>query len=74
VNAAALARPLWKKRLGESPRTSVKFVSVPLTAATALRAQIEVEYGGVTLRVREELDVERIARLVRALASVAQPC
>ena len=82
LSAAAFARrsgflvsrlAYWQKRLGDSQSTSVQFVSVPL-AASAARAQIEIEHQGVLVRVREDLDVAHVARLVRALARAAQPC
>ena len=63
----------WQKRLGNSQSTPVKFVAVQLTASAA-RAQIEIEHEGVIVRVREDLDVAHVARLVRALAHAAQPC
>jgi hypothetical protein len=37
-------------------------------------ATIEIICGGITLRVRERLDVEHVARLVEALASRARGC
>jgi len=70
----------WQKRLGgsEAPSTEVvKFVAlaVPSPAAASMMArQIEIEHGGVRLRVREDLDVAHVARLVSALAGVNGPC
>ncbi len=36
--------------------------------------KIEIERQGVVLRVREDLDVEHVARLVAALAYAERPC
>jgi len=83
LSAAAFARrsgflvtrlAYWQKRLGDSQSTSVQFVSVPLTASSGARSSIEIEHEGVIVRVREDLDVAHVARLVRALARAAQPC
>jgi hypothetical protein len=35
---------------------------------------IEIISGGIALRVREDLDVEHVARIVAALASGARGC
>jgi hypothetical protein len=52
---------------------TVSFVPVPL--GTSQRAcYIEIERGGVVLRVREDLDVEQVARLVTALGAAGQTC
>ena len=37
-------------------------------------ATIEIVYGDVTVRVREDLDVERVARIVEALAGRVRRC
>jgi len=67
----------WAKRL--SSEAPVRFVSVPLTEASASHAVIEIERGGVKLRVREALGVEHVASLCAALARAfaeheAPPC
>jgi transposase-like protein len=54
----------WRKRLGEG--TKPKFVAVSLATARAA-ASIEIAALGVVVRVREELDVEHVARLVEAI-------
>jgi transposase-like protein len=54
----------WRKRLGSPAKA--EFVAVALPAAS--RASIEISAGGVVVRVREELDVDHVARLVDALA------
>jgi hypothetical protein len=66
----------WSERLRAepSPRSSpVSFVPVALSNAPR-EHHIEIERGGVVLRVREELDVEHVARLVAALAGVEPTC
>jgi hypothetical protein len=66
----------WQKRLGESPAVPA-FVPVrwPVAArAAVVTPTIEIISGGITLRVREELDVEHVARLVEALANRARGC
>lgn len=56
----------WRKRLAEP---AVEFVSVALPTVAA--AQIEIQHGDVVLRVREDIDVEHVARLVGALRTRA---
>jgi hypothetical protein len=66
----------WKKRFGETGAVPA-FVSVrwPAGAPTSSAPRsLEIVIGGVTLRVREDLDVEHVARLVEALASRARGC
>ena len=52
----------WKKQLASATPT---FVAVPLP--THSDRQIEIVIDGVSVRVREDLDVEDVARLVAAL-------
>jgi transposase-like protein len=54
----------WKKRLGSG--TGPKFVAVALPAATS-PMWIEIAACGVVVRIREQLDVEHVARLVDAI-------
>lgn len=66
----------WSRRMGvEAPKKegAVSFVPVMLGEAGRAR-QIEIERSGVVLRVREDLGVEQIARLVAALAGVGTAC
>lgn len=61
----------WKKRLADVRSTT--FVAVPLpagvrSAGLAGPSQIEIGLGAITIRVREDLDVEHLARIVGALA------
>lgn len=66
----------WSERLPDAPSASTPPVSfVPLALGAIRRAaQIEIERGGVVLRVREDLDVEHVARLVAALATPESSC
>jgi transposase-like protein len=89
LSAAAFARKAgvsearlryWSKRLGEGeverkPR-AVEFVAVPLTVPgpSSRRGLLEIEHAGVVVRVREDLDVEHVARLVSALARGRASC
>jgi len=57
----------WKRRLAQTGPTA--FVAVPLPArAAGERAHIEIAADGVAVRVREDIDVEHLARIVAALA------
>jgi hypothetical protein len=67
----------WSKRLSEP--SSVSFVRVPVPDGSRPEPRphehgIELEVGGVTVRVREDLGDERIARLCAALSIVSRPC
>ncbi|MBL8717422.1 MAG: hypothetical protein JNL79_15650 [Myxococcales bacterium] len=64
----------WKARLSapESTRTTtaMSFVAVPLPMASrtsSMARHIEIDCDGIVLRVREEADVEQVARLTVAL-------
>ena len=60
----------WSQRLQEESAPAPPSVSfVPLAVGDLRRAgQLEIEHAGVVLRVREDLDVAHVARLVAALA------
>ena len=59
----------WRERLSASPPASVPaFVEVALPVPPPRDAHIEIQRGGVVLRVREDIDVDHLARLVAALA------
>lgn len=64
----------WAKQLGTEAATPVKFVPVALGAASRADAVIEIVHGGVTLRVRESLDAERVGQLCAALMRATRPC
>jgi hypothetical protein len=66
----------WSERLGEAPQSEsspVSFVPIALNEIRNAR-QIEIERAGVVVRVREDLDVVHVARLVAVLAAAEQPC
>jgi len=66
----------WRKRLSASPAVPA-FVPVRWPVAAPTRGatpSIEIISGGITLRVREDIDVEHLARIVGALASRARGC
>lgn len=60
----------WKKRIAESAAPA--FVAVPLTTTRA--GQIEIVANGVTIRVREDLDAERLADILDAVARHGRGC
>lgn len=67
----------WRERLGRAI-ASPAFVAVEIPRSggqvpTIESQTIEIQVGKVRLRVRENLDVEHVARLVRALAR-AEAC
>ncbi len=53
----------WKKRLAGPLKT--KFVAVALPSAS--RGLMEICVGSIVIRVREELDVDHVARLIEAM-------
>ena len=65
----------WKKRLAEAPAVPAFVpVHVPVAEAPMVAERIEIVVGSVTVRVREDLDVEFVARLVEALAGRGRAC
>jgi len=70
----------WKRRLGGQLATApVNFVPVKIVGAAApqrnmVAREVSIDVGSVTVRVREDLDVEQIALLVGALDRVARGC
>jgi hypothetical protein len=60
----------WKKRLAETRAPT--FVAVPLGGAGD--SQIEIVANGVTIRVREGIDVERLAEIVEVVARRSRGC
>jgi transposase-like protein len=62
----------WKKRL--APETGPKFVAVALPPATS-PSWIEIAAAGVVVRIREQVDVDHVARLVEAIGRrMGTPC
>lgn len=57
----------WKKRLVEGGPTT--FVAVELPSATGAigPSRMEIVVGGITIRIREDFEVEHLARIVGAL-------
>ena len=56
----------WRRRLASTPSSAFVAVTVP----DAAHHHLEIEVGGVLLRVREDLDPTRLARLVATLRTV----
>jgi len=66
----------WRGRLGGAPiqsSTTPAFVAVEMPVAARSAAKIEIQLGALSVCVREDLDVEHLARIVGALAHV-RPC
>ncbi len=64
----------WRERLaGTSPAATSAFVEVTQPIPSRRDAHIEITRGSVVLRVREDIDVTHLARLVAALAGTS-PC
>lgn len=62
----------WRKRLAGA--STPAFVSVAMPPLSATRAPIEIVVADVVIRVREEVDVEQLARIVDALARRDREC
>jgi hypothetical protein len=67
----------WKSQLGVSAKaTNVSpkptFVAVAMPVAARTPAKIEIHVGALSVCVREDLDVEHVARIVDALARVRE--
>jgi hypothetical protein len=65
----------WVDRLESSPpaEPTVSFVPVTLSDVRVTR-QLEIQRGGVVLRVREDADAGLVARLVAALTALEPSC
>jgi hypothetical protein len=66
----------WRKRVSGPPEKpgATDFVAVDLAGVTGAK-WLELVAGSVVLRVREELDVDHVARLVEAIRRrVGDPC
>ncbi len=75
ISARRLA--YWKTRLAESG--PVSFVSLPLpvrpsSVPATERAHIEIACDDIVLRVREDIDVEQLARIAFALGARTRRC
>jgi transposase-like protein len=63
VSLARLA--YWRKRVSLPETTAPNFVAVALGGVES--RQLEIVAEGVVVRVREDLDVDQVARLVEAI-------
>ena len=69
----------WRKRLGGTTIEPIAFVSVPLESAAPTGASpsgtgIEIAAHGVVLRAREDIAIERLARIVEVVACGGRRC
>jgi transposase-like protein len=65
----------WRKRVGETASVpSFVQVRVPAARTAPEGACIEIVIDDVAVRVREEIDVSRLASVVRALAGREPAC
>lgn len=67
----------WSKRLSSSRQapTAVQFVPVAVAEARPLGAAvIEIEHGGVTVRVPQSADVEHVGRVFTAVMRAVRAC
>ncbi|MGH7344520.1 MAG: IS66 family insertion sequence element accessory protein TnpA [Candidatus Rokuibacteriota bacterium] len=62
----------WRKRLAQARPPA--FVAVTLPSTTSPRGPIEIVVGGVTVRVPDDGDTERVAGLVKALVRGFSGC
>ena len=66
----------WKKRFAKSSKVRFEPVTFPANSVASVgptpESTIAIAVGDVLVRVREDLDIERVARLVLALAG--RPC
>ena len=68
---AAPTISVTSSRCDRSPSTVPAFVEVAQPARSHRDAHIEITRGGVVLRLREDIDVDHLARLVAALAGTS---
>lgn len=66
----------WKKRLASavSEDTRPAFVAVTMPTAASSRHEVEIRVADVAIVVREECDVEHVARLVEAIGRRLRAC
>jgi transposase-like protein len=67
----------WKKRF--AGKRTAAFVAVPLpvasrSSAVGASSWIEMDVDGIVLRVREDLEVEHLARIIHAVARRVRGC
>jgi hypothetical protein len=66
----------WRKRLASTGPTTPAFLSValPVAPSPASAPRIEILVGGVTVRVREDLEAEKLADIIALMARGAAGC
>ena len=65
----------WKKKLAVSTKPMTKkpaFVAVAMPIAARMAAKIEIQVGAVKVCLREDVDVDHLARIVDALSRVCE--
>jgi len=66
----------WKRKLAVSTEPTMTkkpaFVAVAMPIATRIAAKIEIQVGAVKVCVREDMDVDHLARVVDALARLRE--
>lgn len=63
----------WRKQLGQ-PAAKPAFVAVDLPAARTAGREIAILVGDISICVREDLDVDHLARIVEALGRRNRGC
>lgn len=63
----------WSKQLGLEENESPQFVPVVVPAEPSVAHAVEIEVGGLTVRVRENADMRFVVRLVSALQHRSVP-
>ena len=64
----------WRKRLSDGGSPAFVAVTLPPPAASPSGGRVEIEADGVAVRVREDLDVEQLARIVAAVRRSRSGC
>jgi hypothetical protein len=63
----------WRKRLAHAPPPAFVAVTLPREASSP-RRPLEILGGGVIVRVPDDVDAERVAGIVKALARRFEGC
>ena len=64
----------WKGRLGPVTEPAFVQVELPRRDSVSTGRHFEVVAGRVVVRVREDIDLDQLARIVEALDRVIAPC
>ena len=64
----------WQKRLGQTGRTEFVQVELPEPSAGLCERRIEIALDGAVVRVREDVDAEKLASIVEALCRRIRRC